>query len=250
LLVVIDSVVGNTADLRVRRRAAECLRVDDLSSCAFDEIRSAESHERGALDHQNDIGQRRQIGASRNTLSHHGRDLRNMEVAAHDRVVIKNPRGAVLSGEYSALIRQIHSRGVDEVNDRNSAAHGDLLRAQNLPDGFRPPGSGLHCRVVGNDDRFPSMHADDGGDDPRRRGLPLILIVGDEHPDFEHARVRIPQELHPLARGKLALLMQLLELLLSARFAQLRFELAHFRTQLPEAVGPGRRHYASCFSRA
>jgi hypothetical protein len=46
------------------------------------------------------------------------------------------------------------------------------------------------------------------------------------------------------------LLMQLLELLRSASLAQLRFELAHIRAQLAEAMSSWRCHYASCFSRA
>src|SRR5687767_6301849 len=159
-----------------------------------------------------------------------------MEIAPHYRVVVKNSRGAVLPGEDATLVREVYSGGIDEVDDRDPAAHRDLLRAQNLLDGFRPPRSRLDRRVVGDDYDFAPVNADHGGDDSRRRGLSVVLVVGNQHSHLEHARFRVAQKLNPLASGKLPLLMQLFELLRSARLAQLRFELAHFRTQLPEAV--------------
>ena len=104
-----------------------------------------------------------QVRAAGDALPHHRRELRNAQIAAHDRVVVEDPRRAVLPGEHAALVRQVHAGRVDEVDDRDAAAHRDLLRAQDLLDRLRPPRAGLHRRVVRDDDDLAAVH------DRRRR---------------------------------------------------------------------------------
>ena len=73
-----------------------------------------------SLDHDDDVRQRRQIRAAGDARSHDGRDLRNFQIPPHDRVVIEDSRGAVLARKHAALIRQIHARRIDQIDDRHS----------------------------------------------------------------------------------------------------------------------------------
>src|SRR5687768_11466961 len=94
-----DGVVGHGT--------AEGFVVDGLAGRAFYEVGSAETHEGCVLDHQDHVAQCRKIRASGDAHSHHGGDLRDLQIAAHYRVVIEDPRSAVLSGEDSALVWKI-----------------------------------------------------------------------------------------------------------------------------------------------
>ena len=123
----------------VRARAAESFVVDRLAGRAFHQVRAAESHERRALDHHDHVGQRGQVCAAGDARPHHRRDLRNLQIAPHDRVVIEDSRRAILAGKHAALIRKIHAGRIDQIDDRHVRAHRDLLRAQNLLDRLRPP---------------------------------------------------------------------------------------------------------------
>ena len=99
----------HAGNLIVGTRAAERFVVDRLSRRALNEIRAAQSHERGAFDHDDDVRQRGQICATGDARAHHRRDLRHLQISAHDRVVIENSGCAVLSRKDAALIRQIHA---------------------------------------------------------------------------------------------------------------------------------------------
>src|SRR5258708_20030267 len=82
-------------------------------------------------------------------------------------------------------------------------AHRDLLGAQNFLNRPRPPRSGFHGRVVGNDDGFPALHPANGGYDPRRRRAALILVVSDEQPDFLLIRILVEKQIDSFARRQL-----------------------------------------------
>src|SRR5256885_10415354 len=106
-----------------------------------------------------------------------------MEIAAHDGVVVEDAGGSVLTGKHTTLIWQIHARRVDEVDDRDAATHGNLLRAQNLLDRLRPPRARFDSSIVGDDDGLASVNSNHCGDDSRGRCLTLVLIVGHEEAD-------------------------------------------------------------------
>ncbi len=53
--------------------------------------------------------------------SHHRGDLRHVQIAPHQRVVVEDPRRAVLSGKHAALIRQVDARRIDQIDDRDAA---------------------------------------------------------------------------------------------------------------------------------
>ena len=200
-VVVVRRVVRDAAHLRVRHRAAERLAVDHLAGGALHEVRPAEPHERRAFDHDDQVGERRQIRAAGDARPHHRGDLRNAQISPHDGIVIEEPARAVLSREDAALVRQVHARRVDEIDDRDAAAHRDLLRAQHLLDRLRPPRSGLDGRVVRDDDDLAAADAADAGDDAGGRRLAVVFVVGDEEADLEKARVGIAQT-RRCARGR------------------------------------------------
>src|SRR6476620_11887693 len=92
---ILDHIVRNAADRGMGRCAAQSFAVDCFASRTFHEVRSAESHEGGSLDHENDVGKSWKVCAASNTLSHHGRQLWNSQIAAHDRIVVEDPRRTV-----------------------------------------------------------------------------------------------------------------------------------------------------------
>ena len=149
--------------------AAERFRIDHLSGGALHQVRPAESHETGALHHDDAVAQRGQVRAPRDARPHHGGDLRNAQLAAHQRIVEEDAARAVLSRKDPVLVGQIDARRIHQVHDRQAIAHGDFLRAQNLGDGFRPPRARLHRGVVGHDHGGAALDAAEPGDHSRRR---------------------------------------------------------------------------------
>ena len=111
--------MSDSGQLIVRARSTQSLVIDRLAGGSFHQIRAAQSHKRGTINHHDNIGERRQICAPGNARPHHRGYLRNLQVAPHYGVVIKNSRGAVLARENSALKRKIHARGIDQVDDWN-----------------------------------------------------------------------------------------------------------------------------------
>ena len=190
-------------DLVVRKRAAERLAIYDLTYRPFDQVWTSQTHERRAFDHDDEIRERRQISPAGYAGPHHRRKLRHFQVAPHDRVVKEDSPAAVLSGEHAALIWEIHSRRVDQVDDRHAAPHRDLLRAKHLADGFRPPRACLHRRVVGDNHGFASSNAACSRDDSRCGRLSVVEIVGDQQTDLLKVRILIEQKLDSFAGGKL-----------------------------------------------
>ena len=143
------------------------------------------------FDHHDHVGERRQIRAAGDARPHHRGDLRDAQIPPHDRVVVEDAARAVLPGKHAALVRQVHARRIDEIDDRDAAAHRDLLRAQNLRDRLGPPRAGLHRRVVGDDDDLAPVHDADAGDDAGAGRLAVVLVVRDEQADLEEARAGI-----------------------------------------------------------
>src|SRR5262247_4049403 len=101
----------------MRARATECLIVDGLASRAFHEVRSAESHERGALNHDDDVGKCRQVRSAGDARTHYCGKLRHLQIPAHDRVVVEDASCPILSREYTALIREIHPGRINQINN-------------------------------------------------------------------------------------------------------------------------------------
>ena len=127
-------------------------------------------------------------------------------------------------GKDAVLIGQVDARGIHQVDDGQAVAHGDFLRAQNLGDGFRPPGAGLDGGVVGHDDGGAAFDAAEAGDDAGGGRLTVVAVVGDQQADFEEACAGVDQGGDALARGHLAGLVLTIDARLPAALAEAGFE--------------------------
>ena len=188
---------------------AQRLGVHGLAGSALHQVGAAKPHEAGAVDHEDDVGEGRQVGAAGDTASHDGADLRHPQVSPHDRVVVEQPGRAVLAGKDPALVRQVHPGAVHKVDDGDVLAHGHFLRPEHLLDRLGPPGAGLHRGVVGHHDDLAALHHPDPGNDPGAGCLPVVFVVRHQQADLQPGRARIQQLLHPLAGREPPLLMHL-----------------------------------------
>ncbi len=241
-LVVLHPVVRDAAHLGVDARTAQLLGADRLSRGTLHQVRPAEAHERGALHHEDHVGERREIRAPGDARSHDRRELRHPQIAAHDRVVVEQTGRAVLAREDAPLIGEVHARGIDQVDDRDTAAHRDLLSAEHLRDGLGPPRPGLDRRVVGHDHGFAPFHHAHARDHPGGRGLALVAVVRHQEPHLDPGRVVVQEERHALTGGELALLVLPLDALGSAAFLQPQAERHQLAAQLLQPARRGLAH--------
>src|SRR6266568_9078488 len=72
LFVILHSIMRNARNFTMRARAAERFIVNCLAGCSFDQVSSAQSHERGAFDHDDDVRKRRQISTAGDAWTHYG----------------------------------------------------------------------------------------------------------------------------------------------------------------------------------
>ena len=108
-----------------------------------------------------------------------------------------------------------------------------------MRDRFRPPGAGLHRRVVGHHhDLAPLDHAETG-DHPGGRGLTLVLVVRDQESDLEPGAAGIQQLLDPLAGCELPLLVHLRDAFGSPALPQPGGEREVLIAQGAQTRGPG-----------
>ena len=222
----------NSRQLVMRPRAAQSFIIDRLAGRAFDQVRAAQSHERSAFDHDDDVRERRQVRAAGDARPHHRGNLRDFQIAPHDRVVIEDARRAVLSGKHAALIRKIHARRIDEIDDRHMRAHRDLLRAQNFLDRLRPPRSGFDGGIVSDHDNFAPADATDRRHHTRCRRAALVLVVGNKQTDFLSIRILVEQEIDSLPSGQLMSFVLLRYLVRTAAETKSCFQPALFIRQL------------------
>ena len=215
----------------MQARAAERLGIDHLAGRALHQVGAAQPHETGALHHDDDVAERRQVRAAGDARAHHRGDLRNPQLSPHERVVVEDAAGAVLAREDAVLVGEIDARRIHQVDDRQAIAHGDLLRAQNLRDGLRPPGAGLHGGVVGHNHGRPAFDPAEARDDAGGGSLPVIAVVGDEQADFQEGGTRIEQTLDALARGHLAGAVLAVDARRSATLAEAGFQVVQLLDQ-------------------
>ena len=246
--IVLGRIMRHAADLGMERRAAERFGIHHLPHRALHQVRTAQSHETGLLDHDDHVGERRQIRAARDAHAHHRGDLRNFQPPPHQRVVVENPRRAVLPGKDAVLIGQIHARRIHQVDDRQPVAHRDFLGSQNLVDRLGPPRAGLHRGVVGDDHARPLFDVCQARDHARRGSLAVVAVVGDQQADFEKQRARIDQMRDALARRQLALSVLFFDLLRAAAELELLFEFLDTAHEPAHAVGRSVGHHSMVIS--
>ncbi len=103
-----------------------------------------------------------------------------MEIAAHERVVVEDAGSPVLSRKDTALVWKVHTSGIDQVDDGDAAAHGDLLGPEHLLDGLGPPGARLDRGVVRHHHDLAALSPANAGHDTHARRLAFVAIVSDE----------------------------------------------------------------------
>ncbi len=86
--IVLRHVVRHAADRGVHARAAQRFGIDHLPGRALHQVRTAQPHEAGAFHHDDAVAERRKIRAARDARPHHRRDLRDAQLAPHQRVVV------------------------------------------------------------------------------------------------------------------------------------------------------------------
>src|SRR5258708_6125698 len=190
-LVILGAEMRNTAGRGMRARAAQRFRIHHLSHRAFHQIRTAQSHETGALHHDDYVAQGRQIGAARDAWPHYCGDLRYVKFAAHQRVVIENAGRAVLSGKDAVLEWKIDAGRIHQIDNGQPVAHRDFLCAKYFGYGFWPPRASFDRGVVSDDHRGPAFYFSKTSDHSRARRLALILVVSDEQTNLEKYRPMI-----------------------------------------------------------
>ncbi len=176
---------------RVHPRPTQRLSIHTLAYRALHQIGSAQAHEADAVHHDDHVAERRQIRTTGDTRPHHRGYLRHMQNPPHERVVIKDSRGPVLARKDAVLQGQVHPGRIDQIDDGQSVAHRDLLRAQDFGDGLRPPRPRLHRRIVGHNYRRPTLNLRKPGDHARARRLPIVLVVGNEQADLKKHRAGV-----------------------------------------------------------
>src|SRR5207302_891048 len=98
-----------------------------------------------------------------------------------------------------------------------------------LRDRLRPPGAGLHRRVVRHHDDRATMHHADAGHDARRGRLLVVAVVRDQETELDESCADVAQPLDALPGRELALRMLSLDALRAAATTQACLE----RAELP-----------------
>ena len=170
LRLVVRREVRDAAARRVRRRAAERLRVDVLVGHGLHDVGSGHEHVARALDHDREVGDRRRVHRAAGTRAHDHRQLRHD--ARRQRVAQEDV--GVAAERHDALLDPGATRVV-EPDDRRADLHrqvhdlADLLRVRL---GQR---SAEHREVLAEDEHEPAVDRAVPGDDAvaEERGLGL-----------------------------------------------------------------------------
>ena len=235
-LIVRHHVVGDPTDLGMHAGSAQLLRAHRLPRCALHQIRPPQAHEAGPLDHDDHVGEGRQVCPARDAWSHDRRQLRNPQIATHDGVVIEDAGRSVLAGEHPTLVREIHTGGVNEVDDRNAATHGDLLGPEDLLDGLGPPRPCFDGGVVGHDHDLTAFNEAHSRHDARPGRPAIVLIVGNEEADLDPGAPGIEKARHAFTGRQLALFVLPFDAFRPAPLEEHRAKLSEFRPQLGQAA--------------
>ena len=192
--------VTAAGDLAVHARAAQLFQRRLLADGHLDHARAADVERGLALHHDDQIGQRRQIGRAgrRGTeqdadLRHHARELD---------LVVEDPAGVEAAGEDLDLLGDPAAGGVHQVEHRHAQPRGLLLDAHDLQHGLLAPRAGLHRVVVGHDADGAAPHAADAGDDAVGRRVGLVRAREEEV--LLELAARIEQQLQSVADEELA----------------------------------------------
>ena len=166
--------IGRAGDGGVHFGAAEVSGIDGLADGGFDQSGAGQIELAVGRDDEL-VAEHGKIRAARDTIAHDGGELGHTR-GGENRVVAEDAAKIVLVRENFILHRQIDASGIDQVNQREIAAHGDFLRAQNFFAGCGKKSAGFDGGVVGDGHDRPPMdwadlHNDAGGGDGVGAGI-------------------------------------------------------------------------------
>ena len=203
VLVALDEEVAAARDRRVHLRAAHLLERHLLADHHLGHPRRPEVHRGVALAHDHHVAERRDVGAAGGRRPEQHAHLRH--AARHADLVVEDPARAAPAGEHLHLVGDPRAGRVDQVDHRHLVLERLLLDPQDLLDRLRPPGPGLHGRVVRHQGDAPAADQRHAGHDAV--GAEALLVpVGEQRLLGEGGLVDEPRD--ALAHGRLALLGQ------------------------------------------
>ncbi len=166
LLVRGHQSVAAPGHLTVHPGAAHLLERRLLADHHLGHPRRAEVHGGPALDHDDDVAERRDVGPAGRRGAHETADLGHPARQAH--LVVEDLARPSPPGEQIDLVGDAGSGGVDEVEDRQQLVVGGLEGTDDLLHGEPAPRAGFHGRVVRDHDDRPAVDEAAPGDDPVR----------------------------------------------------------------------------------
>ena len=116
-----------------------------------------------SLGHQQRVAQHRQVSAAGHAIAHDGGVLRNAHGTKYS-VVAENPTKIIGVGKHVFLQRQEHTSTVNQIQERQTSALGNHLRANDLLAGHRKERPSFHRGVIGNDHHQTALHRSDASD--------------------------------------------------------------------------------------
>jgi len=202
--------VADAALARVRVGAAEVFLRDLLMRHRLDDVGPGDEHVARALDHQDEVRDRRGVDGAAGARAHDAADLR--DDSARERVAEEDVR---VAGERLDAFLDPRAAGVVEPDHGRADLHREVHHLADLlgvGSGERAAEDG---EVLREDERLAAVDETPAGDDAVAEDL-LVLhselgaAMGDETVELDE-RARIEEEVDPLARGELSRLVLLLD---------------------------------------
>ena len=165
--IVVRQVVRAARLRHVHPGPAHLLQRRDLADHHLRHPRRAQVHRRVALDHEDDVAERRDVRPTRRRRPEQAADLRHLPRQPH--LVVEDPPRAAPTREQLHLIRQPRPGRVHQPDDRDLLGQRRLRGAHHLLDRPCAPRPRLHHRVVGHDDRRHPLDRPAPRDDAVRR---------------------------------------------------------------------------------
>jgi hypothetical protein len=189
----------------VHPRAAHLLQGGLLADDHLDHPRAAEVHRGVAVDHGDEVAERRDIGAAGRRRPEQRAYLRDRPGRAD--LGVEDLAGAAAAGEHLHLVGDPRAGRVDQVDHRQPRPVGLLDHPDDLLDSPGAPRSRLDRRVVGHQRDWPAADAGGAGDDAVGRQA-VGQHVGEravlsEAALVDEQRDPVPGELLALGRGLL-----------------------------------------------
>ncbi len=221
LLVVLHLEVADARLAAVDLGAAELLHRDVLAGDGLGQVGAGERHRALADDHRHEVREARDVGGARGAGAHHRRDHRDH--ARHHDLLLEQVAGA---GEHRpGGLLDAGAGGVEQPDEGHALVQRHLAQAADLELAGHAHRAGHHGEVVGGDAAGLAVDVAPAGDDAVGGRLLALHrpLRGSAAGPWIPISTKVPsshEQVDALARGQLAALVLLGDLLLAA--AELR----------------------------